>query len=85
VKRALVGGAALALAVGGMGLAQAQQPDGYKVNGGGQVILDERAPGAGDTVASTAQQLVGNDGTSSPVGSSSTCSATGARPTSTAP
>ena len=61
MKRVLATGAALVVAVGGMGLAQAQQPSGYKVNGGGQVILDSSQPtqGPGDTVAFTAQQTAG--------------------------
>jgi hypothetical protein len=48
VKRLLVGGAVLALGIGGMGLSQAAQ--GYKVTGGGQIIA-EGASGPGDTIA----------------------------------
>lgn len=57
MKRVLVGASVLALGVTGVAAAQAQAPTGYKVNGGGQVILDETAQGPGDTVAFTAQQL----------------------------
>jgi hypothetical protein len=60
VKRVLVGGAVLTLAIGGMGLAQAQQPSGYKVTGGGQII-NEGASGPGDTLAFQAQQIEGDD------------------------
>ncbi|MFP5218229.1 MAG: hypothetical protein ACLGIG_00615 [Actinomycetes bacterium] len=51
--------AVLALGAGGIGLAQAQASGGYKVNGGGQVLLggSENGGGPGDTVAFTAHQF----------------------------
>jgi hypothetical protein len=66
LKRVVVSTAVLALGIGGVGLAQAQAPSGFKVNGGGQVILDENAQGPGDTVAFTAQQLEGNEAEGTP-------------------
>lgn len=56
MKRLLVGGAVLALGIGGMNLAQAAQ--GYKVTGGGQIIA-EGASGPGDTLAFNARSLDG--------------------------
>ena len=55
---------AAALGVGGLLLmspiANAAEPTGYKVTGGGQIIAEE-ASGAGDTVGFNAQELEGDD------------------------
>jgi hypothetical protein len=62
VKRAVVCGAVLALGLSGTGLAQAQAPSGYKVNGGGQAFpTADDVSGAGDTLGFTAQQTAGED------------------------
>lgn len=62
MKRTVVCGAVLALGAGGIGLAQAQAPSGYKVTGGGQAFPFEAEPsGAGDTLGFNAQQTAGED------------------------
>ena len=55
MKRLVVGGAVLALGIGGMGLSQAA-PAGEKVTGGGQILADNQTTGAGSTIAFNAQQ-----------------------------
>jgi hypothetical protein len=57
VKRLLVGGAILALGIGGMAQSQANS-SGDKVTGGGQILVSPDG-GAGDTIAFNAQ----SDGT----------------------
>lgn len=37
------------------------KPSGFKVTGGGQIIADDSAQGAGDTVGFNAQEIVGDD------------------------
>lgn len=56
LKRIVVSGAVLALAIGGAGVASAEKPTGLKVTGGGQIIADSQGGGAGDTVGFVAQQ-----------------------------
>lgn len=68
MKRIIVSGAVLALAIGGMGVSQAAPKDtggkpsesGFKVTGGGQIIAED-AQGAGDTVGFNAQEVTGDD------------------------
>ena len=62
MKRLVVGGAVLALGIGTIGLAAAEQPaeSGFKVTGGGQIIA-QNAQGAGDTVGFNAQEINGDD------------------------
>lgn len=61
MKRTIISGAVLALAIAGMSTASAEKPadagaeGGYKVTGGGQIIADG-ARGAGDTVGFTAHE-----------------------------
>ncbi|MFP5218230.1 MAG: hypothetical protein ACLGIG_00620 [Actinomycetes bacterium] len=59
MKRTIVTTTVLALAMGGVGVAQAQKPSetGYKVTGGGQIIADPSGGGAGDTVGFNAHDL----------------------------
>jgi hypothetical protein len=59
VKRIVVSGAVLALAMAGTGLAHAQKPaeSGFKVTGGGQIIMNAQGGGAGDTVGFNAHAL----------------------------
>lgn len=61
LKRIAVSSAVLALTIGGVGLAQAGPPSGYKVTGGGQIIA-EGASGPGDTLAFQAQNIQGATG-----------------------
>ena len=64
MKRILVSGAVLALAVAGIGTAQAQ--NGLKVTGGGQVFAgdaDAQGGGPGDTYGFNAQDLDGDPNT----------------------
>lgn len=63
MKRLLVGGAVLAVGIGGMGLSSAQAPTGFKVTGGGQIISEESEAegGPGDTVGFNAQEIEGDD------------------------
>lgn len=56
LKRIVVSGAVVALAIGGAGVASAEKPTGFKVTGGGQIIADSQGGGAGDTVGFVAQQ-----------------------------
>lgn len=56
MKRIVLSSAVVALAIGGMGVASAEKPSGFKVTGGGQIIADSTAGGAGDTVGFNAQQ-----------------------------
>ncbi|MEX2290067.1 MAG: hypothetical protein WD794_07060 [Mycobacteriales bacterium] len=60
MKRTLISGAVLALAVGATGVAQAERPSGFKVTGGGQIIADGSGGGAGDTVGFNAQEIAGD-------------------------
>lgn len=61
MKRTIISGAVLALAIAGVGTASAAKPEGagsqggYKVTGGGQIIADG-GQGAGDTVGFNAQE-----------------------------
>lgn len=59
MKRTLISGAVLALAIGATGVAQADKPSGFKVTGGGQIIADGSGGGAGDTVGFNAQRITG--------------------------
>lgn len=62
MKRIVISGAVLALAISGVGVASAEKPEdqgnngGYKVTGGGQIIA-EGAQGAGDTVGFNAHRI----------------------------
>lgn len=55
MKRIVVSGAVLALAIGGVQVATAA-PAGEKVTGGGQILADSQTTGAGSTIAFTAQE-----------------------------
>ena len=60
MKRIVISGAVLALAVGGAGVSQAE-PAMYKVTGGGQIIVDTdempAAGGPGETIAFNARSV----------------------------
>lgn len=60
MKRVLISGAVLALAIGATGVASAEKPSGFKVTGGGQIVTDGSGGGAGDTVGFNAQEIAGD-------------------------
>lgn len=59
----MISSAVLAIAIAGVGVASAEKPEnpgeqgGYKVTGGGQIVADGSAGGAGDTVGFNAHRL----------------------------
>ena len=57
MKRVVVGAAVVALAVAGIGTAQAES--GFKVTGGGQAFAGEPGSGPGDTYGFNAQNIEG--------------------------
>lgn len=60
VKRIVISTAVLALAIGGLGQAQAA-PAVYKVTGGGQFLAEGQTTGAGSTIAFTGQSQGAED------------------------
>lgn len=64
MKRIVIGGAVLALALGSVSISQAEPPTGFKVTGGGQIIAEE-VQGPGDTIAFQVQNTDGATGGSS--------------------
>ena len=61
MKRILISGAVLAVALGGAGVSQADRTSGFKVTGGGQIIADG-VSGPGDTIAFQVQNIDGATG-----------------------
>lgn len=61
IRNLLIAIAVLAIAVPGVASAAKPNASGFKVTGGGQIIADASAGGAGDTVGFAAQEMDGDD------------------------